>query len=117
MQSEIDELLGELNRIATHTKFNDVNLLDGSYDQFMRVGNTNPEVVRVTIDGMGINKHIEGTSYAGGSSTQILSPLEFATGTSDFDLPAINSVSGDVTKISCDCNRIRNFIILAAGFL
>lgn len=96
MQSEIDELLGELNRIATYTKFNDVNLLDGSYDQFMRVGNTNPEVVRVTIDGMGINKHIEGTSYAGGSSTQILSPLEFATGTSDFDLPATSTASAEM---------------------
>jgi len=96
MQSEVDELLGELNRIATYTKFNDVNLLDGSYDKFMRVGNTNAEVVRVTIDGMGINKHIKGTSFATGSSTQILSPLEYASGTSAFNLPATSSASSEM---------------------
>ena len=30
IQIEADELLGELSRIASHTKFNDINLLDGS---------------------------------------------------------------------------------------
>lgn len=97
MQSEVDELLGELNRIATYTKFNDVNLLDGSYDQFMRVGNTNQEIVRVTIDGMGINKHIDGNSFATGSSTQILSPLEFASGSSSFDLMARSNASATMS--------------------
>ena len=64
IQLEADELLGELTRVATHTKFNGINLLDGSYSKDIRVGNTNPEIVNVTIDGMGINKHIEGESYA-----------------------------------------------------
>ena len=96
MQSEVDALLGELNRVAANSKFNDVNILDGSYDKFMRVGNTNAEVVRVTIDGMGINKHIEGISYATGSATQILSPLEFATGDSNFGLPETSSASSEM---------------------
>lgn len=86
LQKEVDSLLGELNRIATHTKFNDVNLLDGSFSRDMRVGNTNPEIVNVTIDGMGINKNVEGKSYASGSAVQILSPLEFAAGSSNFSL-------------------------------
>lgn len=94
MQKEVDELLGELNRIATHTKFNDVNLLDGSYSKDMRVGNTNAEIVNVTIDGMGINKHIEGESYAIGSATQILSPIEYASGASDFIIPATSYANG-----------------------
>ena len=59
LQMEATTLVAELNKIATNTKFNDVNLLDGTYDRDMRVGNTNAEVVRVTIDGMGINKHIK----------------------------------------------------------
>jgi flagellin-like hook-associated protein FlgL len=99
IQSEADELIGELNRIATHTKFNGINLLDGSYSQDMRVGNTNPEIVNVTIDGMGINKHIEGESYAYGNSTQILSPVENATGTSDFALPTVSSAIGNMSPV------------------
>ena len=99
IQSEADELIGELNRIATHTKFNGINLLDGSYNQDMRVGNTNPEIVNVTIDGMGINKHIEGESYAYGNSTQILSPVENATGTSMFALPTISNGIGNMSPV------------------
>ena len=97
LQQEADELLGELNRIATHTKFNDVNLLDGSYSKDMRVGNTNPEIVNVTIDGMGINKHIAGESYATGTARQILSPLEFAIGNSEFSLINSSYGEGDMT--------------------
>ena len=96
LQMEADELVGELNRIATHTKFNDINLLDGTYSKDMRVGNTNPEIVNVTIDGMGINKHIDGESFATGASTQILSPQEFAYGSSDFSIPATSFASGEM---------------------
>ena len=97
LQYEADSLVEELNKIATNTKFNDVNLLDGSYDEVMRVGNTNPEVVRVKIDGMGINKNIEQESFASGSSRQILSPLEFAAGNSNFDLRSVSFADGEMT--------------------
>ena len=96
LQQEADALLGELNRIATHTKFNNINLLDGSYSQDIRVGNTNPEIVNVTIDGMGINKHVEGTSYATGTAIQILSPLEYAYGGSDFTTPGTSIATGEM---------------------
>ena len=99
IQLEADELLGELTRVATHTKFNGINLLDGSYSKDIRVGNTNPEIVNVTIDGMGINKHIEGESYAFGNSTQILSPLEYATGLSEFGSPNISMAAGDMAPV------------------
>ena len=99
LQKEATTLVAELNKIATNTKFNDVNLLDGTYDRDMRVGNTNAEVVRVTIDGMGINKHINEESYAYGSSTQILSPSETATGTSAFDLKAKSQAEGVMNPV------------------
>ena len=99
LQKEADELLGELNRIATHTKFNDVNLLDGSYSRDMRVGNTNSEIVNVTIDGMGINKNVDGESYATGNTTQILSPLEFATGSSNFNLEQKSIANGQTNAV------------------
>lgn len=99
LQLEVDDLVEELNKIATTTKFNDVNLLDGTYDRDMRVGNTNSEIVRVTIDGMGINKHIEETSFAFGDSTQILSPQENATGSSAFLLKDISLAEGDMAPL------------------
>jgi flagellin-like hook-associated protein FlgL len=94
-QSEVAELLDEMKRVATNTSFNGVNLLDGSYNSSMRVGNAALETVAVTIDGMGVNKNIEGKSFAGGNAIQILSPEETATGGSAFDTPLqINATGG-----------------------
>ena len=48
-QLEVNALLAEIDKIATNTRFNDVAVLDGSYDQTIRAGNTNPETIRVAI--------------------------------------------------------------------
>ena len=40
-QLEVNALLQEIDKIASNTKFNDVDLLDGNYDQIIRAGNTN----------------------------------------------------------------------------
>ena len=37
MQYEADRMVDELNRVATNTRFNGVQLLDGTYDYDMRV--------------------------------------------------------------------------------
>jgi len=96
-QEEIKALLGELKRLSQNTRFNGVNLLDGSFDNYMRVGNANSETIDVKIDGMGINKNIEGEAYASGSSIQILSPEEFATGASQFDTLRFSTMQGSST--------------------
>ena len=41
---EINALIAEIDKIAANTRFNDVALLDGSYDQKIRTGNHNDEV-------------------------------------------------------------------------
>ena len=51
-QLEINALLQEIDKIAVNTRFNDVNLLDGNYDQTIRAGNTNAEIIRVAVDGL-----------------------------------------------------------------
>ena len=48
-QLEVNALLAEINKIAVNTRFNDVAVLDGSYDQTIRAGNTNAETIRVSI--------------------------------------------------------------------
>ena len=42
-QLEVNALLAEMDKIANNTRFNDVKVLDGSYDKTIRAGNTNAE--------------------------------------------------------------------------
>ena len=51
-QLEINALLAEIDKIAANTRFNDVALLDGSYDQTIRSGNTNAETTRISLNSM-----------------------------------------------------------------
>ena len=48
-QLEVNALLSEIDKIASNTRFNDVAVLDGSYDQTIRAGNTNAETIRVAV--------------------------------------------------------------------
>ena len=49
---EDQALRAEVNKVVANTRFNDVSLLDGSYDQTVRAGNTNAETTHIAIDGM-----------------------------------------------------------------
>ena len=51
-QLEINALLAEIDKIAANTRFNDVKLLDGTYDQTIRAGNTNSEKIKISIDSL-----------------------------------------------------------------
>ena len=51
-QLEVNALLAEVDKIANNTRFNGVEVLDGSYDQSIRAGNTNAETIRVSVDGL-----------------------------------------------------------------
>ena len=51
-QMEVNALLQEIDLIASTSKFNGVNLLDGTYNKEIRAGNTNQEVINVFINNM-----------------------------------------------------------------
>ena len=51
-QMEVNALLQEIDLIASTSKFNGVNLLDGTYNKEIRAGNTNQEVINVSINNM-----------------------------------------------------------------
>ena len=51
-QLEVNALLAEIDKISNNTAFNGVKVLDGTYAQDIRAGNTNPEVINVKIDRM-----------------------------------------------------------------
>ena len=48
-QMEVRALLAEIDKITNNTQYNKVNLLDGTYDQTIRAGNTNAETIRLSI--------------------------------------------------------------------
>ena len=49
---ETNALVAEIDKIAANTRFNDVALLDGTYDQKIRTGNHNDEVTRLRFDSL-----------------------------------------------------------------
>ena len=51
-QMEVNNLLQEIDLIASTSKFNGVNLLDGTYNKEIRAGNTNQEIINVSINNM-----------------------------------------------------------------
>ena len=74
-QLEVNALLAEIDKIATNTRFNDVAVLDGSYDQTIRAGNTNAETIRVnvgslkTADNAKIEQHATERAIDAGTDT------------------------------------------------
>jgi flagellin len=63
-QLEVNALLQEIDKIADNTRFNDVKLLDGAYDQTIRAGNTNAETIRVAVDALTTGSTAKITEFA-----------------------------------------------------
>jgi len=93
-QLEVDALNAELLRIAEHTNFNKIALLDGTLDTSMQIGNTVVETLAIAIDGVETTTPVAATAAATGSAAEVLSPTEAGTATSAFDTPATSRASG-----------------------
>jgi len=78
-QLEVNALLAEVDKIATNTRFNDVKVLDGSYDQTVRAGNTNAETIRVSVGSMKTADNAKLTSYAVEKATFVATKSAVAT--------------------------------------
>lgn len=55
-QLEVEALKAEIEKICSNTAFNEVKLLNGTYDTYVRAGNTNTEIVEIQIDGACIDR-------------------------------------------------------------
>ncbi|MDC1156921.1 flagellin [Alphaproteobacteria bacterium] len=67
-QLEVDALMLEVDKIANNTAFNDVKVLDGTYSANIRAGNTNVELIDVTVERMNTDS-LGGDNLAGTKST------------------------------------------------
>jgi len=89
LQSEVTQLNSELDRIASKTTYNNVNLLDGTYNGNFQVGYASGDQLTVTID--------NGTATKGFSSTDLaVSTVDLTASPS----AAITSVDAAIQKVS-----------------
>jgi flagellin len=63
-QLEVNALLAEVDKIANNTRFNDVKVLDGSYDKTIRAGNTNAETIRISVGSLKTADNAKITGFA-----------------------------------------------------
>ena len=98
-QLEINALLAEIDKIAENTRFNDVKLLDGSYDQTIRAGNTNAETTRIRLESMFIKDTGAG---AGGPIATEFATGPVATSPADFTTDFAESLSNQLGITSTD---------------
>jgi flagellin len=108
-QLEINALLAEVDKIATNTRFNDVAVLDGSYDQTIRAGNTNAETIRVAIgslkgaDNAKIEQHAVEKAYK--TTAQQASNLSVST-RNEISVLEGNSVKIDTSLFSATFKEV-----------
>ena len=87
-QLEINALLAEIDKVAANTRFNDVALLDGSYDKTIRSGNTNAETTRIRLNSLFAKDNGSGSSITA-RETSFVSPPALTT-PADFNIEAAN---------------------------
>ena len=87
-QLEVNALVAEIDKIAANTRFNDVALLDGSYDQTIRSGNTNAETTRIKLDSLFTTNTGTGSSITTRESSFVSPPT--ATTPADFSIDAVD---------------------------
>jgi flagellin len=98
LQAEFDQLNTELTRIADKTTFNNVNLLDGSFDKAFQVGYAAGDKIGVKIEsgvaGEGFN-----ATHLGTAGQDLTAPPAVAGDPSGADL-AITAVDAAITEVS-----------------
>ncbi len=101
LQSEVTQLNAEITRIAGSTNFNKINLLDGSLNITLQIGDTASQVLTVTIANAmdAATLGVDGIDVAGGDSGAI-----------DTIRSAINTVSTTRGYLGALQNRVEHTI-------
>ena len=94
-------LIAQINATATNTAFNNVKLLDGTFTNIeLRVGDTNPEVLTVSLDS------IHASSLATGLATSTVSTAAGAAASVTLLDTAVEALSQDQASIGAIQNRL-----------
>lgn len=112
-QLEIDALLAEVTKISSNTAFNDVKVLDGTYSANIRAGNTNVELIEVTVDRMNVDA-LGGTNLAG---TKVIANADSSTAENSVGTTVVSAkASNEVTVQTASFGQgLQNFVSANAG--
>jgi len=117
-QLEVNALLSEIDKIASNTRFNDVAVLDGSYDQTIRAGNTNAETIRVAVGSVKTTDTAKIEAFAvekaidGGSDVATQNEMDVYEATS---VTIDTSLFSSTFKETFKADSLGTFSIAAAG--
>jgi flagellin len=111
-QLEVNALLQEIDKIASNTRFNDVKLLDGAYDQTIRAGNTNAETIRVSIDALSTASTAKLANYA--DELAVGGAVAYTAGTGAVSNNNVSTIAatatvGDTTTVNIGSNAHSTF--------
>jgi flagellin len=106
-QLEITALLAEVDKISANTAFNDVKVLDGTYSADIRAGNTNAEVINVTVERMNTDS-LGGINLAGTKTV--------ATADSSTDANKVGTTSFSSTEAESVTIKVADFGVGISGF-
>ena len=120
-QLEINALVAEIDKIAANTRFNDVALLDGSYDQTIRSGNTNAETTRIRLDSLFTKDNGSGSNI---SDVRSHSQLPASGTAADYNIDPADllklqlgiSAASSSSLLSTDSQSVLSDIVSAADF-
>jgi flagellin len=105
---EKTQLLAEIEKVTANTQFNNVNLLDGTYDKTLRVGNLNTETITVTILDIGISTLATGAT-TGLDAITISSQAGAAIAVTSLDT-AISNLAEYQATLGAKQNRLEHTI-------
>ncbi|XDZ69352.1 flagellin [Alphaproteobacteria bacterium LSUCC0226] len=120
-QLEVNALLAEIDKIASNTRFNDVTLLDGTYDQTIRAGNTNAETIRIAINSLFTKDNGSGSNI---SNVRSHSELPASGTVADYNIDPADllklqlgiSATSSSSLSSTDSQKVLSDIVSAADF-
>ncbi|MDB2469813.1 M10 family metallopeptidase C-terminal domain-containing protein, partial [Alphaproteobacteria bacterium] len=121
-QLEINALVAEIDKIAANTRFNDVALLDGSYDQTIRSGNTNAETTRIRLDSLFAKDNGSGSSITSretsyGSGPAATTPADFTIEAADLLASRLGiSATSNGSLGSTDSETVLSNIVSGADY-
>jgi flagellin-like hook-associated protein FlgL len=121
-QLEINALVAEIDKIAANTRFNDVALLDGSYDQTIRSGNTNAETTRITLSSLFAKDNGSGSSITPretsfGSGPAVTTPADFSIEAADLLASRLGiSATSNGSLGSTDSETVLSNIVSSADY-
>ena len=113
LQSEVNQIKQEIDRVSTTTEFNGLKLLDGSFtSQSFQVGANANQTINVSIDGSSTQK-LQDNRIDGVNSTATLGTTSVQAATTSATVPVTNGIIAQDLTISGTFGKVNDIKLTA----